>query len=129
MFFNQYSKRNVFLSLIIILSLIILVNVLFPSKREHLCAEEQIMKERSLDGKIKNKYIDKENHNYEIIEYIELGTPSDTIKLNLTLDTGKLFNTLKPGDYIRKEKEALLVHINKGDTSIRIDYGVQCNGE
>lgn len=86
------------------------------------------MKTQKIMGIVKRVYVDREEHNNKIVEYLSKENGKSRM-LVLTADLSNLFEVLQPGNYIRKDKGSLLVHINK-DTTIQIDYGVsyaQCN--
>ena len=128
LFYTNYSKKELGLSLTVMVLIIIIFYYFMPSNNELLCNDLKSMKAQKVMGTVKRVYIDREEHNNEIVEYS--AENSEQFKmLVLSLDSSGLFQTLKPGDYIRKDKGSLLVHINK-DTTIQIDYGVsyaQCN--
>ena len=129
MSFNKYSKKGLIKSLIVISIFALGINIIFPSRKETLCSEKQSMLQESINALIIKKYIDKDNHNYEIVEYIDLSDSTRAQqRLNLSLDKSGLFEIVQADDQMIKKKGSLRVTINN-DTTILINYGVNCDQE
>jgi len=123
----KYSKKQILVSFIAIIGLIYLSYYIFPSQNEALCREEFYMFNKSFNGIVTKKYIDSSQHNYPIVEY-RSSNEQNIKRLNLSLESGFLYNFLQKGDYIEKPSESLAVTINDSLTA-RINYGVNCDWE
>jgi len=68
------------------------------------------------NGIVTNKYIDKENHGYRIIDF------KDKTRTTLPPNSYELFEHISIGDLLKKDSGSLIGYIIKKDTTIIIDY-------
>lgn len=67
-------------------------------------------------GVVANKYIDKENHAYRIIDF------KDKTRITIPSNSYELFEHIVIGDSLKKDSGSLLGFIIKKDTTLIIDY-------
>ena len=78
-------------------------------------------KTKSFEGVVIHKFIDSDNHNWK---KVILRTDKGERTLFLNWESGGLYNYLKVGDFLKKEKNELKIHIHKPtlDTIYQLEY-------
>jgi len=103
---------------IIVLSIVVVLTLYFIIVHNDLKEMERIEEgifnnilNRSIIGKVNDKYIDYENHHMKLISIVEI---DDTFELALNFDRSKLFERICVNDSIIKKSNSNLVIIISG---------------
>lgn len=119
----NYSWKKYLLSIAIIGLIIFLVNRFKGSNEEFVCSKYNSFKHLEINGVVKEKLIDKNDHDNRIVIYAD--RKGDIRKINLSFDMSNLFTDVIAGDTILKEINSAEVKVN--NRMYKIDYGVKCN--
>lgn len=121
---KKYSKKGIIISIISIILVIVFINFITPSTQKKLCQESDRFMRMSLHGVIEEKYIDRDNHDYPIVELKDFQT-SETIRLNFILDRSDFFSVVSKGDTISKKKGTIEFLINS-DRRLELRFSDNC---
>ncbi|WP_215225043.1 hypothetical protein [Echinicola shivajiensis] len=114
---------QILLMLIIIFSTIIIWTIGFfddfPRQDINCIEHYEFFKSEINRGRVKEKYIDYNNHEYKIVK-IENGNKVYKLLLNLEKDK-KYFEALKVSDIVNKASNSFIIEIN-GNYSFKLGY-------
>lgn len=118
-----YKKLRFWLSVVAILGIAIYL-IFGPSFQDEICQNFEQAKELKFQGVVQNKYIDKDEHSYPIIEIKQFN--NENSRLNLTNDKSGLFDFLQIGDTVIK-KTGTTFRVKKANRwhEMNIDFGCE----
>lgn len=101
-----------------------IVNISIDPKNIVLCKVEERARNERLNGVISEKFRDNKNHNYETlkIEYMD----STYLSNILVLDNSGLFEYIKKGDSISKEKGGLDFYVSRNGFTNLFELSYDC---
>jgi hypothetical protein len=107
----------------VILSIVILIQIMQRPDEEDVCDKFKVFRESALDGTIKSKSRDPDDHYNRTVIYENV--LKETQRLDLSFDYSELYEVLNVGDTIRKESYSSIVFIN-AKSSYDVNFGNDC---
>lgn len=119
----NYSWKQYLLSIILIGLIIVFVNKFSETNEEFICAKFNSFKSLEFNGVVKEKLVDKNDHNNRIVIYVdETRYPK---RLDLSFDGSNLFKDINVGDSVFKQINSAEVLLNKN--KYKINFSVKCD--
>jgi uncharacterized ion transporter superfamily protein YfcC len=123
MFYRRYTISQTLLSLLIIIILMTIAVYFLPSNKEMLDKDRSEVKNWDLNGVVVDKYIDEQNHNYEILVIKDIKS-NISVKNIFNNDESIFFEYVQINDTLKKEAGSLKICIkrNNKDTCINLNF-------
>jgi hypothetical protein len=115
-----------FFALILFLVLSALAIAYLENNPEY-CGGISYCKELSLNGTISNKYLDYRNHGYQTILVKGEGGNYNEKIVHFITDTSKVYKIIAVGDYVRKNKNSLIIYITHNGIKKELTLKCMCN--
>lgn len=111
-------KRNLLWLIVPAIAFIIVVFVFPKLKKEYEgCREEKEMKAENFRALVKQKFVDSDNHNFQVLILIDRQN-NKTIKKIVLNEYGDMFKLVVVGDSILKQSDDSLYIVKHTDSSI-----------
>jgi hypothetical protein len=113
---------------ILILTLILLgLTLYYLESNPKYCGGISYCKDLNLNGTVLNKYLDYRNHGYPTILVKGKGGNYNEKIVRFITDTSKVYKVIAIGDYVRKNKNSLIIHINHNGIRRELTFKCICN--